>query len=220
MRAQAHSTDRLSRATGVAAAVGLHALAAAVLLSYEPARTALLATAPIMVDWIAPPRPEPKPPEPPAVPPKPRPVAKPTPRPVEQPPLVTAVAQAPSPIIAPEQPAEPPPAPPPPEPAAAPVQAPVAVTPPIFSADYLENPPPGYPLLSRRAGEQGRVLLRVLVNVDGRADEVQVHTSSGHWRLDDSARRTVGGWRFVPARRGPLAVPAWVLIPISFRLEN
>ena len=47
-------------------------------------------------------------------------------------------------------------APPPPELAAAPMQAPVAVTPPIFSADYLENPPPGYPLLSRRAGEQGR----------------------------------------------------------------
>jgi periplasmic protein TonB len=218
MRARGHSIDRLSRSAGIAAAASLHLLAGALLLSYEPARTALLATAPIMVDWIAPPRPEPKPPEPPNVPPKPRPIAKPIPRPVEPPPLVTAVAQAPSPIVAPEPPAEPPP--PPPEPAAAPVQAPVAVTPPVFSADYLDNPPPGYPLLSRRAGEQGRVLLRVLVNADGRADEVQVHTSSGHWRLDDSARKTVGGWRFVQARRCPLAVPAWVLIPISFRLDN
>ena len=218
MRAQARSTDRLSRGAGVAVAVSLHLLAGAFLLSYEPARTALLATAPIMVDWIAPPRPEPAPPEPPTVLPKPRPIAKPIPRPVEAPPLVTAIAQAPSPIVAPAAPAEPPP--PLPEPAAAPVQAPVAVTPPIFNADYLENSPPGYPLLSRRAGEQGRVILRVLVSADGRAEEVQVQTSSGFRRLDDSARRTVADWRFVPARRGPLAVPAWVLIPISFRLDS
>ena len=219
MRAQAlHSTDRLSRGAGVAAAVSLHLVAGAFLLSYEPARTALLATAPIMVDWIAPPRPEPAPPEPPTVLPKPRPIAKPIPRSVESPPLVTAIAQAPSPISAPIPPAEPPP--PPPEPAAAPVQAPVAVTPPVFNADYLENPPPGYPLQSRRAGEQGRLLLRVLVNVDGRAEEVQIHSSSGFRRLDDSARQTVGGWCFVPARRGPFNVPAWVLIPISFRLDN
>jgi len=203
---------------GIAATVGLHALAATLLLSYEPARTALLATAPIMVDWIAPPRPEPAPPEPPTVLPKPWPIAKPIPRPVETPALVTSTAQAPSPIVAPAPSTEQPP--PPPEPAAAPVQAPVAVTPPIFNADYLENPPPGYPLQSRRAGEQGRVMLRVLVNVDGHADEVQIHASSGYRRLDDSARQTVGSWRFVPARRGPVNVPAWVLIPISFRLDN
>jgi len=38
--------------------------------------------------------------------------------------------------------------------------------------------------------------------------------------LDHAARDTVRGWRFAPARRGDVPVPAWVLIPISFRLEG
>jgi protein TonB len=74
--------------------------------------------------------------------------------------------------------------------------------------------------LSRRAGEQGRVVLRVLVSTRGTADEVQVRTSSGFPRLDDSARDTVRRWKFVPARRGSEPAQAWVLIPISFRLEG
>ncbi|MGH8742241.1 MAG: energy transducer TonB, partial [Burkholderiales bacterium] len=96
----------------------------------------------------------------------------------------------------------------------------VLVTPPIFTADYLENPPPAYPAASRRLGEEGRVVLRVLVNAAGGTDEVQIRTSSGHARLDDAARETVRRWRFVPAKRGEQPVPAWVLIPISFRLEG
>jgi protein TonB len=77
-----------------------------------------------------------------------------------------------------------------------------------------------YPSVSRRQGEQGRVLLRVLVNTSGSADEVQVRTSSGFPRLDDAARETVRRWRFVSAKRGTEPVAAWVLIPISFRLEG
>jgi protein TonB len=96
----------------------------------------------------------------------------------------------------------------------------VAVTPPVFNADYLENPSPAYPPLSRRMREQGRVMLRVLVNPSGRADDVQVRTSSGVMRLDEAAQETVRRWKFVPAKRGNEAVSAWVLIPISFKLEG
>ncbi|MGH8739945.1 MAG: energy transducer TonB, partial [Burkholderiales bacterium] len=77
-----------------------------------------------------------------------------------------------------------------------------------------------YPARSRRIGEQGRVILRVLVSPRGLADEVQVRTSSGHARLDEAARTTVSRWRFVPANRGSQPVAAWVLIPVSFRLEG
>lgn len=193
--------------------IALHALAAAALLSYEPARKALLAAAPIMVDLILPPKVEPLKPQPPAELPKPKPVAKPVERPIETP-LITAPVEAPSPVVAPPPPvvavAAPPPAP-------APV---TSVTSPIFNANYLDNPAPAYPGISRRLGEQGRVMLRVLVNVRGTADEVQVRTTSGSARLDDAARDTVRGWRFVPARQGAEPVPAWVLIPISFRLEG
>ena len=74
-------------------------------------------------------------------------------------------------------------APPPPPPGQRPSRPPGPrrrSPPPIFNADYLDNPPPPYPALSRRVGEQGRVVLRVLVNPAGSADEVQVRSSSGH----------------------------------------
>lgn len=217
-----NAQTREGRAAGVAVTVALHALALTALMSYAPARSALLEVAPIMVQVIAPPQPE-APVEIAPPPPKPRPrpkrVVKRRPPPPE-PPVLAAPAPAPSPVVATE------PAPPAPEPEVPVVMAPpappppVPVSAPIFSADYLQNPPPAYPRLSRRAGEEGRVVLRVLVNASGSADEVEVRASSGHARLDDAARAAVQRWRFVPAKRGEQPVAAWVLIPISFRLEG
>ncbi len=196
---------------GLGVTLALHAFAAAALLSYEPARRALLAAAPIMIDLIAPPRIEPPKPQPPTELPRPKPVAKQIERPIE-PQIIAAPAEAPSPVVAP---------PPPPIEVVAPrLPEPAPVTQPIFNADYLDNPAPAYPATSRRMGEQGRVILRVLVNVRGTADEVQVRTSSGFARLDDAARDTVHRWKFVSAKRGAEPVAAWVLIPISFRLEG
>jgi len=206
---------RAAQRTGAIVAVALHAVLIAGVLSYQPARSALLAVAPIMVSLVSPPRPEAKAP---VEPPRPKPVIRPRPKPPEPLPLVTAPVEAPSPspVVVPP----PPPPPPPAAPAPVVVAPPVVVTAPIFAADYLDNPAPYYPVLARRAGEQGRVVLRVLVGPAGRADEVEIRTSSGHPRLDESARDTVRRWRFVPAKRGDEPVPAWVLIPVSFRLEG
>jgi len=88
--------------------------------------------------------------------------------------------------------------------------------PPVFHADYLDNPPPNYPQASRRLGERGRVLLRVFVSVEGRAERIEVWNSSGYERLDQAASQAVTAWRFVPARRGNEVIAAWVLIPVSF----
>src|SRR4051812_27256928 len=193
---------------GALTTIGLHALVLGAMLSYAPARSALFSAAPIMVDWIVPAKPEPR-----IEPPKPKPV-KTIRKPVEKPPVAVLPAEAPAAMVAPE-----PPPPPPVEPVAM-APAPVVLIPPIFNADYLDNPAPTYPPLSRRLGEQGRVVLRVLVNPGGRADEVQIATPSGHPRLDDMARETVKRWKFVAAKRGAEAVSAWVLIPISFKLEG
>jgi protein TonB len=212
------STEAGARWTGAALAFGLHALALAVLMSYAPARSALLAAAPIMVSLVSPSQPEPKPAL--EVPPRPKPVIRPQPRPPEPPPLVAAPAESPALVSAPPSPVTSPPPEPVAAPLAAPVAIPVAVTAPIFNADYLDNPAPEYPRLSRRNGEQGRVVLRVLVNAAGRADDIEVRASSGYSRLDQAARDTVRRWRFVPAKRGGDPVPAWVLIPISFKLEG
>lgn len=105
------------------------------------------------------------------------------------------------------------------EPAASvPDTPPAQPTPPVFDADYLDNPAPPYPQASRRFGEKGVVLLRVLVSPAGRAERVEIKQSSGFVRLDSAASGAVAGWRFVPARRGEQSVAAWVLVPISFVL--
>jgi len=110
-------------------------------------------------------------------------------------------------------------------PALAPSSAPAAasspwVTPPRFDADYLSNPAPAYPAISRRLGEQGVVLLRVRVTAVGTAAEVRIERSSGSGRLDSAAIEAVQRWRFVPARRGTDAIEAWVLVPIEFELKR
>jgi protein TonB len=190
---------------------------AAWLLQFDAVRRPLAEVAPIMVSLLAPPKVEPAPPR---EPPKPKPVVKPRPRPVEKPVeptrVVTAPAEAPSAVEAP--PAPPPPPAAPAEVASSP--APQPVVPPRFNADYLRNPAPPYPALARRMGEQGRVVLRVLVSPAGLPEKVELKSSSGSSRLDQSALDTVRHWKFVPARQGNTPVPAWVLVPISFTLQG
>jgi protein TonB len=105
---------------------------------------------------------------------------------------------------------------------AAPALAPAADPPveaPRYELAYLNNPAPAYPPLARRAKEQGRVVLRVLVSASGTAQDVEVRTSSGYERLDRAAVEAVRRWRFVPARRGGETIPAWALVPVSFQLD-
>ncbi|MBF0448182.1 MAG: energy transducer TonB [Magnetococcales bacterium] len=84
----------------------------------------------------------------------------------------------------------------------------------------LNNPKPRYPILARRRGWQGLVLLRVEVDATGAPLAVQIKQGSGYSILDDSAMRTVKNWRFIPAKRGGVAVRAFVEVPIHFSLVN
>jgi protein TonB len=205
----------------LAAVVVLHAAALFVLLQHAPVREALGAAAPIMVSLVSPPRVQPTRPEPEVEPPKPapRPVRRTTTRPI-----IAAPVEAPSPIPAPALPAEPPPPAATPQPAAPPQAVAAApaqpVVPPSFSADYLRNPAPAYPPLARRLGEQGKVVLHVLVTAEGEPDRIEVSTSSGSPRLDGAALGAVKRWKFIPARQGDRPVPAWVQVPISFNLRG
>lgn len=146
---------------------------------------------------------------------KPQPVrqkAEPAPK-TPQPPIETTQSQLPAPVAIAAAPAEPKPAAP-----AAPAAEPVSQA--RFDADYLKNPAPAYPPLSRRLGEEGKVVLRVSVTPQGTADSVEIKTSSGSSRLDEAAQRTVRNWKFIPAKRGDAAIQSWVLVPIIFKLEQ
>ena len=87
-------------------------------------------------------------------------------------------------------------------------------------ANYAQNPKPEYPERARREGWEGTVLLRVLVNPQGKPDRVDVSRSSGFESLDRAAIETVKGWRFHPARYGERQVESWIQVPIVFTLEG
>ncbi|MEO7399358.1 MAG: energy transducer TonB [Polaromonas sp.] len=101
---------------------------------------------------------------------------------------------------------------------AAPAASP-AVQLPSSNADYLQNPKPAYPALSKRLGEQGKVILRVLIGVDGTARKAEIRQSSGFERLDQAALNTVLKWRYVPGKRGGMVEEMWFNVPINFVLE-
>ena len=91
---------------------------------------------------------------------------------------------------------------------------------PSSSASHLNNPAPAYPAVSRRLGEQGLVVLRVLIGADGQVQKVEVKESSGFERLDRQAIDTVTRWRFVPGTKNGVPEAMWHLQPINFVLTR
>ena len=79
---------------------------------------------------------------------------------------------------------------------------------------------PKYPLEARRRGEQGTVVLRVLVGRDGLPVEVDIARSSGSRQLDRAAREAVLRSRFRPVQVNGIAVEARGLVPIEFSIER
>jgi protein TonB len=104
-------------------------------------------------------------------------------------------------------------------PAAPSPPAPTRVELPSSSADYLNNPRPPYPPLSKRLGEQGKVVVRVFIDTQGVATQAEISSSSGYERLDQTALQTVQRWRYVPGKRNGVPEGMWFKVPIAFVLE-
>jgi len=205
--------------------IALHLVLLAALLTYGPAREAMVKIIPVTIDMATPQA------DKPATRPKnePRPTAK----PAEQRPRSTP---APSPILSAQSSqavAEAPPAPAPTgapanagaspaiptEPASA-ATAPAAASGPFIRARNPGNPKPVYPRASLELGEEGSVVLQVRVSASGAVDQVSVQTSSGHRRLDEAALKAVKSWKFIPATRGGQAVADTVTFPVNFNPEE
>jgi protein TonB len=99
------------------------------------------------------------------------------------------------------------------------VNANTAVELPSSEADYFHNPKPNYPAMSRRLGEQGRVLVRVFIDASGQPQQAEVKQSSGFERLDQTALNTVLKWRYLPGKRNGTPEAMWLQVPLEFRLE-
>lgn len=100
-----------------------------------------------------------------------------------------------------------------------PAPAPAKVELPNASASYLNNPKPPYPALSKRLGEEGKVVVRAWIDTSGTATRAEIKSSSGYERLDQTALQTVLNWRYIPGQRAGVPEAMWFNIPLNFVLE-
>lgn len=86
--------------------------------------------------------------------------------------------------------------------------------------DYGLNPKPKYPMIAKRYGYEGLVILSVYVLENGRVGKIQLKKSSGYDVLDNSALKAVRGWVFVPGMRNGKPASSWVVVPVRFNLTS
>lgn len=230
---------RSARMLVLAGVLLMHGAVAWGLMQITEVRQAVLEAAPLFVRWVAPPAPEvavavapPEPEPPPPEPEKPKPKPKPKPI-VQKPPKVVekVVVEEPSSepepevmISAPAQSS----APATNFTAAEPVAVQVSAPPPrpeprVIEASavrYREKPNPIYPQRSLRFGEEGNVLVRVLIDEKGNAVDIVLACSSGISRLDEAAMEAVKRARFYPYKENGVAISVWAQVPISFTLKR
>ena len=211
--------EKRNKIVKVSVVVGLHVGVAAVLQSgmLHSAVQAVMPE-PVMVTLVTPP------PPPPESRPQPKTVEVAKATTVAPPPLPkintvvenTITLPPPAPRVAQEAPATPtvvsaPPAPP----------APAAPATPrtVQGVEYIRPPAVVYPSVSKRLGETGVVMLRVLISEKGQAEQVQVQKSSGYANLDEAGRQAALRALFKPYMEDGKAVPVYVLVPINFSLS-
>ena len=98
------------------------------------------------------------------------------------------------------------------------------ITPLKSSATYKigseKNPHPIYPLIARKKGWEGKVVLQTDVDKQGNVKFVRILESSGFKVLDDISIETLKTWKFKPAKLGNKFVDDIVDIPVKFVLTN
>lgn len=100
-----------------------------------------------------------------------------------------------------------------------------AVGPPTSTTAQEETPrllhavPPEYPDLARASGAEGKVVLRLTLDLQGRVIHAEVLEADAISSLVDAALAAVRGWLFSPARQGGRPVSVQVVVPIRFVLD-
>lgn len=112
-----------------------------------------------------------------------------------------------------------------------PVTAPPVMTPPAPPKDVIVNPrldpkraqrslEEFYPASSKRAEEEGSVVVSVYVKGDGRIQEVKVDTSSGFPALDEGAVKYAKTWRLLPGTKNGIPQAMWYKVKVTFQLKK
>ncbi|MCX7275896.1 MAG: energy transducer TonB [Burkholderiales bacterium] len=221
------AAPRLSRNAVIVSSVVAFHVAALWALQSGLVRKAVDIIVPVemLSEFIEPPKPKPAPPVPPTpvkqpvvktkapvLPPAPQPLAIADPTPAPNAPTGVTTPQPPAPPIAAPV-AVAPPAPPPAPPAPSKVELPSS------DANYLNNPKPRYPAISKRLGEQGTTIYTVMIGADGLPTSATLLKSSGYDRLDQAAYTAVMSWRYVPGKRNGVPTAMAYNAPVNWVLE-
>lgn len=83
---------------------------------------------------------------------------------------------------------------------------------------FVHREMPVYPILARRLGKEGKIVLKLLIDKNGRLLEVEVVESAG-FGFTEAAVAAVKNSTYAPARRNGEKVTTRALIPVRFRLQ-
>ena len=89
-----------------------------------------------------------------------------------------------------------------------------------YKIGSAKNPHPAYPLIARKKGWEGRVIIQAEIDREGNVLEIKVLESSGFKVLDNASLETLKKWKFTPAKIGNKFVDDTVNIPVKFLITN
>jgi TonB family protein len=94
---------------------------------------------------------------------------------------------------------------------------------PEYRASEVDSPPKivrqtpvKYPSQAKKNGVTGKVIVRCLIGVDGKAEKLEIVKSEPLGVFDDSALSTLKYWQFRPGIKSGQLVSTWVTLPIKF----
>jgi len=79
---------------------------------------------------------------------------------------------------------------------------------------------PAYPFWAKAKSAEGTVTLRFIVDIDGKPQNIEVHSIRGDQRFAITAREAVEKWRFTPAINRGKPTPVWCFQKIQFQFED
>jgi protein TonB len=85
---------------------------------------------------------------------------------------------------------------------------------------FMRDFQPAYPPAMIRAQEEGKVMLRVRIGVDGRVLSVERLTAASDAFWDATERQALRKWRFRPATRDGVPVESERVMTVHFRLSD
>ena len=91
---------------------------------------------------------------------------------------------------------------------------------PTLDSRYIDSFQPSYPSDMRLAGRDGRVVVSVLIGIDGRVKDVRQISAASTAFFEATRRQALAKWRFKPGTKDGVAVEAWHTMAVSFVLDE